>query len=176
LLLNDFWDHEWILCSFGVFVRTPELKKYPIASLLVDESSAIKNPRTNICKLITKFSRSIRIRGILTGTLRPEDDQEIYPQINIPFKNFMDQKDFWSWRRKYFKSVGYDWIASKKTKQIIKENLQRVSFIKERKDVELGTDPIHEVRKGQLYTKARVVYNHIAKDWEWNGHETKYAT
>lgn len=143
-----------------IFVTNPEafksdlkdIKELGIQGLIVDESTTIKNPQSQITKMVTAFADTLEYKYILSGKPAPQSQMDYFSQMRVVDASLFGSS-FFGFRNKYFEPtgyMGYDWRLKPGAEEAIAERLSKRSiFIKkedcldlppityERRDIEL---------------------------------------
>jgi len=88
-----FNGHDLVITSYGIVRRDIDtLSEYYFNYVILDESQAIKNPRSNISKAVRKLSS--RHRLILTGTPLENSTMDLWSQISFINPGLLGSKGF----------------------------------------------------------------------------------
>jgi SNF2 family DNA or RNA helicase len=130
-------------------------------SIILDESTCIKNPTTEISKFFTKYFKKVPVKFILAGIPAPESDFNYLQQMI-----FLDAlgMNFYEFRFRFCKAImekqGF-WVFRRAGKELLTSILAaKTSFLK-LKDVKLGVDKIYEKREIVLEKSERKFYNQL---------------
>ena len=134
--------------------------------VLIDESSKIKSPKSQITKDITDFCDHIPHVYLFSGTPAPNNNMEYFSQARIIDPSLFG-KSFYQFRTKYFYSVdqyGYKWIQDPMLEKDLMEKLGTISSVVRKEDV-LDL-PERTSREWQVEFNAdeKRHYNDMAKD------------
>lgn len=110
------------------------IKKAGFRLLILDESSACKNPRTAISKKMTEFAKDIPLRYLLSGTPAPNSPMEYFSQCQIIDPGVFGAS-FWRFRNKFFTKMGFNYIMKPEKKQEFNEKLASISCAVRKEDV-----------------------------------------
>ena len=97
-----------------------------IKCLIIDESSSMKNPRSQITKEILKYNHSIPHRICLTGTPNPNSLLEFWGQLALVNEELLGS-NFFKYRNTFFYGVGYGGYIYKPMKGAQEAIMERVS-------------------------------------------------
>lgn len=176
LFFNDICP--WWVTNYERVLASPEILECPWKTIILDESTRIRNPKAQITKLLNKKAYRIGNRMILSGYPCPESPMDYFEQMNFLFGNFMHENGFWYWRRKYFMQIGYDWIPRSGTIGTIKRELDDLSFTLTRKEAGIGSKKIYEKRYVELNETQKIIYKQVQDQFEYEykkeNNSTKY--
>jgi len=154
----------------------PDILSQKWDAIILDESPLIKNPKSKISKVMTNNVEHIRCRALLSGWPSPDSLLDLFQQYKFLYGNFMGAKNYWQFRKRYFETSGpWGWSPRKGSRELIKEESDRLAFCLTRKQAGIGSKKIYETRHTPLPPKLMKEYNAIARDYERDGEETKYA-
>jgi len=167
----------WCLMNYATLLFTPYAQQALNWDVVIcDESTAIKNIRSKITKVVTRKLSQVRIRAILTGLVNPESLLEVWSQMAFCLGgSFMHYGNFWPWRQRYFATYGFDLRARPGADSAIKAAFHANAFVLTRKQAGLGSMKMREKLVGELKSKERSIYNKIISKWEVPGLQTKNA-
>lgn len=150
----------------------------PWGTVVLDESSKIRNPKTKITKVCIKHFRHVDHRLILCGLPNPESELDYITQFLFLHDRIHGANSYWGYRTTHYQPPtfsNYDWTPKlgtrKKLKQFVKDN----SFTLTRKEAGLGNKMISTIRVCILPIKARKVYDTIEKEWGYKDLQTKFV-
>jgi SNF2 family DNA or RNA helicase len=148
-------------------------------AVILDESTKIRNPTARITKQLTRKLDHVRLRAILTGLPAPEGVMDYYSQMQFLNGTFLGFKEFWPFRERLFLQIGYDWSPKKGVADRIRAEIREHAYILKRKDVNIGSTIVSEVRRVEMTPEQKRLYKELMKKFrvEINGVEytTKYA-
>lgn len=174
--------HKWNLINKEGHRALPEIADVRWDSLIVDESTFIKNPTSKVTKFFTKNFRDVPHRWSLTGCPNPQGDLDLFEQLRFLYGEAFGCRNFWQFRAKFFEPAryGYGWQPKLDSQTKIKTWLAEHVFILHRKDVNSDVPKVYEQRTLTLPRKLRKTYDELEADFllEVSGEEvkrTKYA-
>ncbi len=163
---------KFILTNKEFFISIPELiTKIHFNSVVLDESTSIKNYKSNITKFYLKNFRNTQRRYILTGSPMDNSEMDIYTQLQFLDPSILGKKSFWDFKMYYFYEA---WKFQWKMKpnridefyQRLKSKCHFVTLSDVRKSIgkgELKTERI--VRTFALKPKIRKMYDTLKQDF-----------
>lgn len=176
--------HDWVLLNFEGFRGFPGILEVGFDSVIVDESTRIKNPQAKVTKMLTNewIERLPERRAILSGMPNPESDMNYFSQFVFLEGHFMGFDNFWKWRDKFFYQPSYnswDWIPRKDTQAKIKAYVQARAFVMTRKEAGLDKEKIYSRRYVEMNPRQKQLYDQVYKEYSYGSsqeEETKWAT
>lgn len=149
--------------------NTPKatLAKVPWGLVVVDESTALANPRNLFYKVAVPGFRNADHRSILTGLIAPESLLQLFGQLAFLDGEVLGFRNFWDFRDKLFFQVGYEWIPKTGTEKRLKELLHTRCFVRTREDAGMPDRFVPEIRMVEMNAKQRKVYKQV---WEEYAH------
>lgn len=176
----------WNLINWEGHRALPEIGKWPWGAVVCDESTAIKSPTAQVTKFFLQNFRAVPHRFILTGTINPESDLDIWCQLAFLDGHAWGCRTYWAARARYFKPsiTGYGLVPRRGAQSMIRRQLAARAFILRRKDCGADTPKVYQRRRLELPGKWRKVYDQIEEEFALpapeNGaagpaKETKYA-
>ena len=154
----------WWVCNYEAAMRIPERWLKQIDTVIIDESTAIKNPKAQLTKFfLNNFDHTNKI--ILSGNPAPNHELEYVPQMLFLYKTWLGCKNYWEVRGKYFQSdwMKYNWWIKPKFKDVFKQQLHKDAYILTRKDVGVENKKVYEKRLVEMPKPLRCHYNEMEK-------------
>lgn len=134
--------------------------------LIVDEASRFKNPRGVWAKTLRKLSKKFKTVWLLTGSPRPNSEQDYFVAMSVVSRNRLWGQSFDKWRRKNFYPIDFEqrqWEIHTHAVDQINADVARYSFKVPMSAVPRpASDPI--IHKVQLSPAARVQYKQMERD------------
>ena len=159
--IKFFITHKECHLSIG-----EDLSTISWGSVILDESTCIKNYGTHISNYFTQNFRSVKRRFILTGTPMPENELDIYQQILfLDPMIFNDVTNFYHFRNKYFKQTIDGWKPTTESKEIIANKLSKCCYVMSTKDAGLFTEKVYERKTLKLKTTTMKAYRNFVKNF-----------
>lgn len=95
-----------------------ELAKLPITHplfdiLIIDEISRFKSPKSKRAKALLKLARRFKLIWGLTGTPRPNGEQDLFKPLAIVSRETVWGRSFYKWQQERFRTIdweGHDWV------------------------------------------------------------------
>ena len=94
---------SFLITNKEFYISIPELiHTFKFKSVVLDESTCIKNYRAAITEFYTTQFATIKRRYILTGTPITSHEMDIYCQLKFLDSTIFPEKNFWTFKTKYF--------------------------------------------------------------------------
>jgi SNF2 family DNA or RNA helicase len=152
----------------------------PWDGIVLDESTAIRNPGAQTTKTLLVKTGHIIHRAILTGLPNPQGEMDFFAQMAFLHGSFMGAYNYWAWRQRYFHepSGTYDWTWNPKpgTVEAIKKEVHKTAFFLTRKEAGVGEHRVVERRYVDMNPKQRKLYMQVERDFAYDTMETVWAT
>lgn len=176
-------DVNWYITNFeSTYVDNRPKKPYasiitqlPWDCVIIDESTAIRNPKAIRTKMCCAQFKLTPYRSILTGFPNPESNLDYFQQMAFLDGQFMGCKNYWEFRNRFFHQVVYDWIPKRGTLSKIKEEVNKNAFVLTRKQAGVGSKKIYEKRYVELPSKVRKEYKSLEQNFCLGIEETKWT-
>lgn len=174
--------HKWFIVNpEGLFVpgqKYPSGRRKivpsPIAMLpwhtvIVDESTLIKNPKAQITKVCLQCFNAVPFKAILSGLPNPESTLDFYCQMAFlsTYGEFMGYHNYWSFRKHLFTPgwTGYDWTPMKGMSERIRAAVGERTIFMTRKEAGFVENKVFERRYVDLPTPTQKKYGKIERDF-----------
>lgn len=169
---------KWTLTSYDTLRLNKELQSFPWEVVLLDESTAIKNPKAQITKVCINSFESVPNKAILTGTPAPESHLEYFPQIQFLNDELLGFSNFWNFRASLFRAGfnGWRWYPLSGTVPKIISEINGVANTLTRKQAGLDNREVKEVKRLEVPTSLKSVYRHAEKQFVLGDNETMWAS
>jgi len=134
-----------------------------INTIIIDESSKMKNPKSDITKTILYYRRKIAHRFCLSGTPAPNNLLEYWGQITFINDEILPDS-FYKYRAKYFYSTGYggyQYRPCKGAKESIMETISRQAYSVRKQDCLDLPERVYEVRSIVMDDVQRTAYEEM---------------
>lgn len=99
---------QWVCDELAQFPKT-----HPLFDILViDEISRFKNPKSKRAKALLKYARRFKLIWGLTGTPRPNGEEDLFKPLQIVSRSQIWGGSYWRWKQQRFEAkdfMGYDW-------------------------------------------------------------------
>lgn len=104
-------NKSFIITNKEFYLSIPELiQKIDFKSICLDESTCIKNYKTEISKYFIKNFKNIKRKYILSGTPMTNSEMDIYCQLQFLDSSILNFKNFWDFKNYFFYQVWkYEW-------------------------------------------------------------------
>lgn len=150
----------------------------PWSGIILDESTAIRNPGSQTTKTFLAYSGHIPFRAILSGLPNPQSELDYFSQMAFLNGDFLGFHNFWVFRQRMCMQdhMGWNWVPKPSTKEKIKQEVHKHAFILSRKDAGVGEHRVFEKRYVEMTPKQRKLYTQVEKDFAFGELETQWAT
>jgi len=165
-------SHTWYLTNYERARLSPWLFDLKWDCLILDESVTIRKPKAQITKLLVNECQHIPYRAALTGMPNPESFLDFFEQMRFLFGEFLGFNNYWHFADAHFNSVGYDLHIKRKSRDLIIGTVHKRSYVLTRKDVGVGSTPVHQTRWLDLPSPIRKKYKHLEDKWAVDDYET----
>lgn len=176
------WEDEprWFIINYEACLHQPEILDEDWTVLILDESTALRNPQSKTSKLFSKRAGVVPHRAILSGLPNPKSETDFFGQFKVLNGMFMGADNFWVWRERHFKQPSSDyawmWIPRPGTRDAIKKELAKLAFVKTRAQAGVGGRFITEKWVVDPSPKQNKFMREVKKDFSLNGKDTNWAT
>ena len=171
-------ENTFYLLNWEGFLVIPEIKDFNFDAVILDESIAIKNPKSKVSKFFVKNFRDVKKRIILTGDPTPNgSDLEYYQQLKFLDYGLLPYKSYYEFRAKCFRPdfVGYNFKITKKGKKILNCCLQHNCSFVTRNDCGFENKKIYIKKVIPFSKQMKKIYNTLCDEFilELNDHMYK---
>jgi SNF2 family DNA or RNA helicase len=138
-----------------------------IKCLIVDESSKLKNPKSQITKEVLKYRNKIPYRLCLTGTPAPNNLLEYFGQMTFINSEVLGTDNYYRFRNTFFYSTGYGgymYRPMKGAKEAIIENVSKQAFSVRKEDCLDLPERVYETRYIYMDEVQRKAYDMMKKE------------
>lgn len=163
---GEVYEHEtrcWLLINYDALRATPGLAFVDWDCVILDESTAIKNPKSKISQLCCTGFRTAKHRLALTGLPSPEGDMDLCQQFLFVYGEFLGHRDYYEFRAARCMQVSMynEWEPTPENHQLIKKEIHQLAYVLRRQDAGVHTKKIREVRKVELSEDQRIMYDEL---------------
>lgn len=138
--------------------------------MIIDESSVMKNMRSQITSDILDVGKTIPHRFVLSGTPTPNRNDEIFPQMKFVDPDVLGN-NFYGFLARYFTQDMADphrWFQTEENKEAYYNRLREKSvFIRKEDCVDLP-EKVFEIRRFELAKEQRKTYDNMIRDIQDN--------
>lgn len=167
----------WYLNNYEAMVRMGvRFAALDWDAIVCDESTAFRNPKAKITKLLTKFYTYIEYRAILTGLPNPESELDMIEQMRFLIGHFLGFQNFWAARNALFKQIGYDWSPKTGVRERMKQFTHSNAFFLSAEQAGMGNKQIFEPRLLEPTPEQVRATKMLRKEFKYENMETKWAT
>jgi len=170
----------WVLMTPQSIAKSPWITNLEWNLVVCDESTFLKNPQSGISKLITDGFRKAKHRCIMTGSIRPENDLNVFQQFKFLDGEVLGCSSFWKFRNKFFEKDRYNWVLKYEYRNEIKKYTHARAFVMSRQDAGRYKDKIYSTRSvpmndAQIELQQQIIdtFAYQTASGEWM--ETTYA-
>jgi SNF2 family DNA or RNA helicase len=136
----------------------------PWSCLILDESSKIKNPNTEVALVMNRFAHTVPKRYILSATPAPNKQTEFFSQMRIVDRNLLGD-GYTSFRCRYFHR-GFDehsWEITDQNHNILMGHIrQRAQFVDKNDCLDLP-GKVFLNRVVPMYLRQKTIYNNLVR-------------
>lgn len=156
-------------------------KPYPFLSrkwdlIVIDESSRIKNARSNYFKELMKHYTYIKHKILLSGTPTPESILEAVPQLLFLHGEVMGCKSYWEFLSRYTVLYGYDRILYRDAREELKSVLNAKCYFLTQKQAGLANPVRHVVVNLKKNPEQLSLIRKLRSDFELDFNGKHYET
>jgi SNF2 family DNA or RNA helicase len=151
--------------------------KLPWSAILLDESTAIRTPKSSTAKTLLRHAGHIPYRALMSGLPNPHSELDYFNQMAFLHGDFLGFHNYWHFREKlYTPDVrGWTWYPKKDTSERVRKEVHAKAFILSRKDAGINKTITRDRRYVTMTPKQRRMYRSIEKDFSYNETETVWA-
>lgn len=172
-------SQRWFLINYEALLHAPLLAGYFWETIILDESTKIKNPKAKISQVLTRDDTyRCNQRAILSGLPNPESLLDFFMQFKFLRGEFLGHHNFWGCRDHMFfqEYGGYNWVPKPGTRKRIAKELKSADvFQLSRKQVGLANRRITERRIIPLPPKCRALYDQTENEWSVGNTDLKFT-
>lgn len=133
---------KWVLFNKEGHLHLPEIADVKYDCIILDESTFIKNPQSQVTKFYLKRFLNVPYRYILTGTPALESELDYYCQLRFLDVSILECGNYYEFRHKYFKRSGFGWTISAKGKTLLSQRLAKHCYFLKRADVGITDEKV----------------------------------
>lgn len=158
-------SYGWFLVNYEGLRAVPELFSHDWFTVILDESTKVRNPKAQITKLCIKNFENVPNRAILSGLPAPESPMDYFTQFQFLHGGFLGMNNYWAFRFRYFSQLGYDWFPKNGTTEAIKKTVHSLAFVLTRKQAKIGPKKVYETRYVYMNPKQKKAYKKLEKEF-----------
>jgi hypothetical protein len=165
---------QWWLINYENFHHVADMAWNTV---ILDESTRIKNPSTKITRLCLARAPVYKHRAVLSGLPNPESLLDFYCQMKFVSGDqpWMGCNNFWSWRERYFMRRGFKWFPKPGTLEVIREAVNARAVTISRQQAGYTDNKVFEKRTVTLPAPARAAYTRAMEEYAYGTNDTKHA-
>lgn len=172
--------HGWYLINYeAVRSLERELADLDWDVVILDESTAIRNPQAKTTKVLVNQYQHIPYRAILTGDPRPESELDYFEQFRFLLGNFLSFGNYWAFRQAKFKQspyISWDWRPREGVRDEIKAWVHDHAVVLTKKQAGMFDKKVFERRVVEPTERQRAVVRDLIKEFGTGYIETNFAT
>jgi SNF2 family DNA or RNA helicase len=177
-------DYDVFLINFeGFKVNYSEIQEADFRMLIVDESSKMKSPQTQISVLLNSFAKKMDYTYLLSGTPAPNTPMEYFMQIDALHDGLLGS-NFWEFRNRYFfqpdKLKPWKWVISQRSKADLMNKIKKIAIFVSKEDVIDLPEQVFVERRFEMEKLQQKYYNdmldEIYEDFKDKGFSNKFQT
>jgi SNF2 family DNA or RNA helicase len=161
-------EHRWNLINKEGWMVVPEIADVEWDAVIIDESTVIKNVRSQITKFYLNNFQDVPHRWALSGLPNPESDLEFWAQMAWLDGGWaFGSGNFYAFRNTWFDKErwGYGWIPKKGVLQDMHDEVGQRAFVMTRQEAGLDVPKVYERRYLELPSKLRRAYTTAEKEF-----------
>lgn len=158
----------WVLGNYEQIRAHPTFLTDPQwHTLILDESTRIRNPKAQITKLLTSSSLNVPNRLILSGLPAPESPMDYCEQFRFLGGSFLGFPNYWMARANLFRKgyTDWDWLPKADTLERIKFYVHSHAFVLTRKQAGIGSQKVYEVRSIPMTPPQKTAYQKAEREF-----------
>ena len=170
---------EWNFAHPDIHLHLPEIADTDIVNwdcVCLDESTSIKNFKSRRSRFWVNRFRDCPHRWVMTGTPNPEHLLEFWPQLAFCDGHAFGHRDYWQARQSMCVLVDHDWVVKPSARAAVHQYVAQRAFVLRRSDVKLAPEKRYVVRRFELPTKLRKVYQKIEREFVLELDSTRTTT
>ena len=141
-MLEGGEDYGWYICNYeSIRLIRLHLEKLNLKTIILDESTAIKNPKAKQSKAIMKLKEKIENRFLLTGTAVINNPLDLFNQFCFLDYRILGFESFWAFKCFYsvmeprkFGNIRFKEVVSFQNLDVLKKRMEPYSFIVKKED------------------------------------------
>jgi SNF2 family DNA or RNA helicase len=141
-LLEGGGEYGWYVCNYeSIRLIRLELEKLNIKSIILDESTSIKNPKAKQSKAILKLGMLAQNRYLLTGTAVIQSPLDLYNQFYFLDPKILGFESFWAYKNFYcimeprkFGTLHFKEVVGYQNLEVLRKRIEPYSFIIKKED------------------------------------------
>lgn len=166
-LQDELLPHaEVVIINPESFKTDARLNQWPHSGLIVDESSILRNFKTQTTKAVVEHARRMRRVYLLSGKPAPNSELEYFTQMQVINPSLFGES-FYKFRDRFFRQVdyfGYDYALKEDMKQEFSNRLYKGCIFMNKKDcLELPPEMPPVMRMIELAGDALKYYKQMEK-------------
>lgn len=177
-------ESNWATCTWFMINKegygvVPQVKNYPWDVVILDESTFVKNPKTQVTQFFNANFRDVKRRWILSALPDPEGEMDYFGQLRFLDREILPFKNWYEFQRKYFEpmdvSEGYGYKITQRGKNYLSQRLAKYCFFMTKEDAGIKNTKVYEKRIIKMSDKIREAYKTAKREFllEVEGMELK---
>lgn len=165
----------YYLVNYETLLAHPTYCDVAWDSVVLDESTRIKNPRSKTTKLCLQRFKHVGHKFILSGLPAPEGPLDYFCQMMFAHGNFLGSKNYYTFRHHCFNNYAFEYRPKPGVLTRIRNEVRDRSFTLTRKEAGIGNKRVYEKRYVDMTRDQRAAYRDVLKDFEYGGKSTKWV-
>lgn len=134
---------DWYIVNYeSVRLIRPQLEKLLLNTIILDESTAIKNPTAKQSKAIIKLKEHCKNRYLLTGTAVINNPLDLFNQFYFLDHNILGFESYWAYKcfytimepRRFGANIHFKEVVGFKNLDILKQRMEPYCYIVKKED------------------------------------------
>lgn len=159
-------NKQWVISNYEM-VPSLDIQEINWHVVVLDESIRIANPRSKTTKFFLKNFRDVPIKMVLCGKANPQDNLQFVCQMIFSDGHFMGYKNYWSFLRRNYLNMGYEWVPMPGVWKSMREYVSQNSCLLTRQAVGIGSKKIYEKRIVDMTSEQVKQHKSILRDLEY---------
>jgi hypothetical protein len=164
----------WAMMTYASAFRTPQLQAYKWDAIVLDESTAIKNPKAGITKFVSRKLRA-KHHVVLSGLPNPQKAEELFTQLAWCCGDFMGHQNFWTWRQRFCYQAGFTWVPKPGVLAQIKQEMHSVAIVMTSEEAGIKNAVCRKTLCGEFGKECLEAQRSILEKWAVNGEMWKHS-
>lgn len=163
--------------SDGKSIAVPsQLCLLPWDAVVIDESTCLKNPASQISRVCCSAFSRVKYRACLSGLPNPEDVMDFFQQMKFLYGSLLGTDNYYEFREKHFycDDTGYGWWPRRGTEAAMRSEMEKSCDFLTRKDAGLGNERVREFRTVEIPNKVRKEIERSEKELAVGDSETNW--
>lgn len=161
-------------CITATDISDPE--KYKWDCVILDETTKIRYPDTQITKKIIADFKDVPYKFALTGSPDPEGLLDYFCQMKFLFGEVFGIDSHWKFKDRFFHSAGANkWHPMRGFQDLFSKYLSDVAYVLTREQCDMGSHKVYQQRYVEMDQEALKFYKEFELQWLNKEFETQWA-